>query len=253
MKNNWRRTGRLVISSLVTRKMKARIEDNIIYSPHPSIEIPVCSFYTLARQRLLANPNNLALVNDVVSLTRAEMLAGMERYAVGFRQYGVLPGDKICVHLDNGVENLLAMYGCVLAGAAIVLAKTSLTERELRYEAEDGDCTHVITEEHNTTKVNAAVANLNMKTLFCMGRAAGFVSASQFSKPDENDFHECPIADPRKTLLALCYTSGSTGLPKGAEITHYNLVASFYSMSACLYCSIQLSHQCRNYERIFDA
>nr|XP_050033882.1 uncharacterized protein LOC126530658 [Dermacentor andersoni] len=210
--------------------MKARVEDRVIYSPYGNIEIPVCSFYTLVRQRLLVNPDKIALVNDVVSLTRAEMLAGMERYAVGFRQHGVLPGDRICIHLDNGVENLLAMYGCILAGASIVLAKTSLTERELRYQAEDGDCTHVITDEQYTTKVNAAVANLNMKALFCMGRASGFVSASQFSKLDEKDFHECPIADPKKTLLALCYTSGSTGLPKGAEITHYNYVAAFYSM-----------------------
>ncbi|XP_072143773.1 uncharacterized protein [Dermacentor andersoni] len=217
--------------------MKARVEDRVIYSPYGNIEIPVCSFYTLVRQRLLVNPDKIALVNDVVSLTRAEMLAGMERYAVGFRQHGVLPGDRICIHLDNGVENLLAMYGCILAGASIVLAKTSLTERELRYQAEDGDCTHVITDEQYTTKVNAAVANLNMKALFCMGRSSGFVSASQFSKLDEKDFHECPIADPKKTLLALCYTSGSTGLPKGAEITHYNYVAAFYSMSTPSECN----------------
>nr|XP_050033875.1 uncharacterized protein LOC126530656 [Dermacentor andersoni]XP_054926670.1 uncharacterized protein LOC126530656 [Dermacentor andersoni] len=209
--------------------MKARIEDNVIYSPYPNIEIPLCSFYTLARQRLLVDPDKIALVCDGVSLTRAQVLSGMERYAVGFRQHGVLPGDRVCIHMDNGVENLLAMYGCVLAGATIVLAKTSLTERELRYQAEDSDCTQIITEEQYTRKVKAAVGNINMKALFCMGYAAGFVSASEFSKLDEQQFREYPIADPRSTVLAVCYTSGTTGMPKGAEITHYNYVAFFYT------------------------
>ncbi|XP_065292251.1 uncharacterized protein [Dermacentor albipictus] len=154
----------------------------------------------------------------------------MERYAFGFRQHGVLSGDRMCIHLDNTVENLLAMYGCVLAGATIVLAKTSLTEGEIRYHAEDGDCTHIITDEQYAVKVKAAVARLNMKAFFCMGRATGFVSASDFLKLDEQEFHECAIADPRSTVLAVCYTSGTTGMPKGAEITHYNLVACYYMM-----------------------
>ncbi|XP_054926668.2 uncharacterized protein [Dermacentor andersoni] len=209
--------------------MNARIEDNVIYSPYPNIEIPVCSFYTLARERLLLNPDKISLVSDGVSLTRAQVLVGMERYAVGFQQHGVLPGDRVCIHVDNGVGNLLSMYGCILAGAIVVLAKTSLTERELRYQAEDGDCRHIITEEKYAEKVKAAVANINMKTLFCMGHAAGFVSACEFSKLDEQQFRECPITDPRSTVLAVCYTSGTTGMPKGAEITHYNYVACFYT------------------------
>ncbi|XP_072143786.1 uncharacterized protein [Dermacentor andersoni] len=179
---------------------------------------------------LLAMQSKATCFSDVISLTRAEALAGMERYAVGFRQHGVLSGDRMCIHLDNTVENLLAMYGCVLAGATIVLAKTSLTEGEIRYHAGDGDCTHIITDEQYAVKVKAAVASLNIKALFCMGRAMGFVSASDFLKLDEQDFRECAIADPRSTVLAVCYTSGTTGMPKGAEITHYNLVAGYYMM-----------------------
>ncbi|KAH7953420.1 hypothetical protein HPB49_007999 [Dermacentor silvarum] len=67
------------------------------------------------------------------------------------------------------------------------------------------------------------------KALFCMGRVSGFVSASQFSQLDEKQFRECPIADPRSTVLVVCYTSGTTGMPKAAEITHYNYVACFYT------------------------
>ncbi|KAL1424321.1 hypothetical protein MTO96_020313 [Rhipicephalus appendiculatus] len=195
--------------------MKARIEDNIIYSPYPDISIPTCSFYTLAKQRLLADPDKIALVSDGVTLTRAQFLAGMERYAVGLQQHGLLPGDRICIHLNNGVENLLVMYGCVLAGATIVLAKTSLTEGELRYQAEDSDCTHIITDEQHAEKVKKAVSNMKMKTLFCTGRAVGFVSVSEFSKLDERGFRDCPMTDPFNRLLAVCYTSGNHRDAKG--------------------------------------
>ncbi|XP_054926323.2 probable 4-coumarate--CoA ligase 3 [Dermacentor andersoni] len=70
-----------------------------------------------------------------------------------------------------------------------------------------------------------------MKGLFCMGRTAGFVSAAQFAELDESEYQECPVDDPKNTVLAVCYTSGSTGPPKGMEITHYNYVACCYTSS----------------------
>lgn len=109
--------------------MKARIEDGVVYSPYPDIEIPVLSFYALVAEQLQINPDNLALVDAKLSLTRSELLVRLQRYAAGFRRHGVLPGDRVCVHLSDSVENLVAMYGCAIAGATLVMAKTSLTER----------------------------------------------------------------------------------------------------------------------------
>ncbi|XP_049268968.1 uncharacterized protein LOC119382105 [Rhipicephalus sanguineus] len=209
--------------------MKARIEDGVVYSPHPSIDIPLCSFCCLTRERLLVNPDKTALVDDATSLTRVEVLSRMQRYAVGFRQNGVVPGDRICIYLKNSIDNLLAAYGCIMAGATVVLAKTSLTESELRYEAEDSDSTHVLTDVELTEKVSRAVQSLPLKGLFCMGHAAGFVSAAEFAKLDEKEYQELPVPDPKNTVLAVAYTSGTTGLPKGTELTHYNFVACVYS------------------------
>ncbi|XP_075543944.1 feruloyl-CoA synthase-like [Dermacentor variabilis] len=210
-------------------KMKAPIKECVVYSPYPSIDIPVCSIYDLLKEKLLWKPHKVALVDDSTSVTRAEVLSRMKRYAVGFRQNGVVPGDRICIHLKNSVENLLAMYGCVLAGAAVVLAKTSLNDSDLRYQADDSDSTHILTDLENAEKIKRAVASLSMKGLFCMGRTAGFVSAAEFAELDESEYQEVPVDDPKSTVLAVCYTSGSTGTPKGMEITHYNYVACCYT------------------------
>lgn len=209
--------------------MKAHIVDKVVHSPYPNIDIPVCSFYSLAEESLRTRPDSLALVDDSISLTRGDLLVQLKRYAVGFQRHGVRPGDRVMIHLANSVENLVAIYGCVMSGATAVMAKTSLTEYELRYQAEDSDIAHILTEVEFAEKVAKATSSLQIQGLFSMGTAASFVSAKAFSLLDEDDFRECPIADPKNTVMAIYYTSGSTGLPKGAEITHYSFVACFYT------------------------
>ncbi|CAN7938031.1 unnamed protein product, partial [Ixodes hexagonus] len=172
----------------------------------------------------------LSQADKYVSLTGLEVLARMQRYAAGFQASGVRPGDRVCVHLTNSVENFVAMFGCIFAGATVVLAKTSLTERELLYQMSDGDATHVVTNPEFAEKVLKVGELLKLKGLFVMGEVPGFISASPFSKLDEGTYREVPIEDPRNTVLALTYTSGTTGLPKGVEITHYNLVGAFYTL-----------------------
>ncbi|XP_042147191.1 4-coumarate--CoA ligase 1 [Ixodes scapularis] len=190
----------------------ARIEDGIVYSPLPSFDIPKCSFYAMARELVKNAPEKLMLVDDSHALTRAECLTQMQRYAAGFQAHGIQPGDHVCVHLENSIENYIATFGCVFAGAVIVLATTSLTERELHYQVKEADVVHILTEQKFVQKVK----NVDAVTPF-----------------KELEFQEIPVPDPERTLMALAYTSGTTGLPKPVEITHYNFVASFYTTAKC--------------------
>ncbi|XP_040073421.2 4-coumarate--CoA ligase 1 [Ixodes scapularis] len=167
------------------------------------------------------------LVDDSRALTRAECLTQMQRYAAGFQAHGIQPGDHVCLHLDNSIDNCVAMYGCIFAGAVVVLAKASLTERELYYQVKDADVVHILTDQKFVQKVSNVHAVAPFKGLFVIGDAEGFVSASTFSHWKESEFQEILVPDPERTLMALAYTSGTTGLPKAVEITHFNYVASF--------------------------
>ncbi|CAN7944466.1 unnamed protein product, partial [Ixodes hexagonus] len=118
--------------------MQVLIEDGVLYSPYPKCDIPCCSVYSAVKKSLQVSPDKMALasitlllfIDSSISLTRAEFFVMMKRYAAGFQACGIKLGDRVCVHLGNTVENLVAMFGLVFAGATLVLAKPSLTESE---------------------------------------------------------------------------------------------------------------------------
>ncbi|KAH7954884.1 hypothetical protein HPB49_022568 [Dermacentor silvarum] len=206
--------------------MKARIEDGIVYSPYPEVEIFNCSFFEATKKACLTDPDKPALIDDSVTLTKSEFVARLRRYAAGLQRHGVRPGDRICVHVGNSVDNFVAMCSCLVAGASIVLAKPSLTERELRYQITDSDSTHLLVEPELAGKGLKVASELKLKGFFTTGFADGFISMEPFAELDESLFREVPVADPQECLFAIIYTSGTTGLPKGVELTHYGFLAN---------------------------
>ncbi|XP_049268724.1 uncharacterized protein LOC119382233 [Rhipicephalus sanguineus] len=145
--------------------MEARIEDGVVYSPYPNVDIPLCSFYALVKDNLRQNINKTALVDGPARVTRGQLLALMECYAVGFQQHGVGAGDRVCALLTNSLENLAAMYGCAFAGATLILAKTSVTERELRNQITSSDSTHVLVDAKLAEKVKGVTSTISLKVV----------------------------------------------------------------------------------------
>ncbi|EEC13315.1 AMP dependent CoA ligase, putative [Ixodes scapularis] len=70
--------------------------------------------------------------------------------------------------------------------------------------------------------------------MFLMGEAPEFESVHGFSGLDENSYEEVEVPDPKNTIVVLSYTSGTTGLPKGVEVSHYGFVAHLHTSKNCL-------------------
>nr|XP_050033695.1 uncharacterized protein LOC126530457 [Dermacentor andersoni] len=206
--------------------MKARIEDGVVYSPFPDVELPYCSFYEAVEKALLVDSDKPILADDSVTLTKKELLSRLRRYAAGFQRHGIRTGARVCVHVGNNIDSIIAMWGCVAAGASIVLAKPSLTQRELLFQITDSDSTHLLVDPDLSEKALNTVSAVELKGYFATGAAKGFVSTLTFLDMDETEFQKTTLDDPRECVLCILYTSGTTGLPKGVEVTHYALLAN---------------------------
>jgi fatty-acyl-CoA synthase len=167
-----------------------------------------------------------ALVAGAERWTFERLRAESVRAANGFRALGVRPGDRVSIWLPNRLEWAVAFYGAVRAGAIVVPLNTGLTRSEVGYQlAQSGSSLIVTTDRFRDRALAAEVLEL--------GRDAGLErrvvvvgtdvpdgaepwSAVIAAAPDAEPLPEVAANDP----VVMLYTSGTTGLPKGAVHTH---------------------------------
>ncbi len=151
----------------------------------------------LLRQTAVDHPERTAVVElggDRVSY--AELFTRASRVAGGLRAAGVQPGDRVAIGLPNGLAWMLGFWGAQLAGAVVVPLNTRLSPAETEFVVADSGAKLTIGELPDGDPVEPA-------------------------DPEPGD------------LTALFYTSGTTGRPKGAMLTHEALVSSTENVLRC--------------------
>lgn len=214
--------------------VEARIEDGVVFSPYPDVSFPENKLlFQYMTSRLEIGSDDPVLGEESCWLTSAEVLSRARRYAAGLQQHGIESGTRVCLNVPNTLESVLAMLAITATGASVVLAKPSLTERELLYQVEDSDSTYIITDGLNAEKVLNIHSKRPFKALYCLGDFTGFTSLESFRSLEESSYTEPMFDDPASLPLLYTYTSGTTGLPKGVIITNRSMVASCEIMRAC--------------------
>jgi acyl-CoA synthetase (AMP-forming)/AMP-acid ligase II len=181
-------------------------------------------------------PTNVAIVDSStrpvtrISYARyAEMVTNVAKSLVAA---GVKPGDRVGIFLPNSWEFAVTLHAANLAGVAATMLNPSYREREVRYQLEDSGARVLVTD-------GTQIAGMNLGGLPDLQRVyytrtpgnVGDTSFDELLQGTSIGLPE-PAADPRETLASLPYSSGTTGLPKGVMLSHYNLVSNVYQSYA---------------------
>ena len=171
-------------------------------------------------------PDRPAVSDDRSSRTYRELTERVARLAGGLRAQGLAPGDRVLLSLENCGEFLELLFGCWAAGLCAVPANARLHPREVEFIAEDSGARLLVA----TPVLAEALAPL-------AGAVASLDRVVATRSADYDGLFGEPLgADPGQPTDSawLFYTSGTTGRPKGAVLTHRNLVF----MSQCYYADI---------------
>lgn len=173
------------------------------------------------RDRARTTPHRTALVFGDEEITYAELDERSERLAAGLVARGLRPGDRVATLTDNRPEHVELFFACAKAGLILVPMNARLTVPELAYQVCDSEPALLF------ASPGRAVPPTSEPVLELTRAGLDAVAAAGGAAPD---------ADPGPDAgLLIVYTSGTTGRPKGALLTHGN----------CFWTNLSLDRGCQ--------
>jgi long-chain acyl-CoA synthetase len=162
-------------------------------------------------------------------LSYAEYGETVEAVARGLVAAGLKPGEVVAIFLCNSWEFCAAYHAATLAGAIPTLLNPTYREREVRHQLGNSEAVLLITDRANIDGINLAGLP-NLRLVYCTReQGSGAQAFSDLLRP-VSAMLPLPGVSSRKTLAALPYSSGTTGMPKGVMLSHHNLVANVYQL-----------------------
>lgn len=219
----------------------------IFRGPFPDVAIPETAITPFVFEKAAALGNKPALIDGLSGrvVTYAELTASISRTAASLHQRGFGKGDVLAILSPNIPEYAIAFHAVASLGGITCTVNPLYTAQEIAHQLKDSGARFLVTVSPCLEKANAAAMEANIEELFVFDtfdtldssdpQGAG-CGATPFSSLLESDgkFPEVAI-NPLEDLVALPYSSGTTGLPKGVMLTHHNLVANMCQMEGLNY------------------
>ncbi len=164
-----------------------------------------------------------ALIHDGGRIAYGRLQAAVARVAVRLREHGIRRGDRVAVYMPNRPEWVAAYYGIVRAGAVAVCVGAAYRRQEVQHLLEVAQADLVITCEELLARAEPPGADpARPRAVLAWERDDGLAAALAPGAPPPEAFPpvDCGFGDP----CAILFTGGTTGTPKGAVLTHGNIL-----------------------------
>ncbi|MBK7949961.1 MAG: long-chain fatty acid--CoA ligase [Deltaproteobacteria bacterium] len=174
---------------------------------------------SILRATALETPDAIALRAGDLAIPYRDLDRAARGVATRLRERGVCSGDKVALLVPNVPEFTIAYFGILYAGAAVVPINVLAAAPEVTYYLQDSEARMLIVHPLFEEVGRAGAAPLAATVILASNEVGedtlgGFAAAEPI---------EAPCATSPQDTAVILYTSGTTGKPKGAELTHSNL------------------------------
>ncbi|KAK5087760.1 hypothetical protein LTR05_001975 [Lithohypha guttulata] len=218
--------------------------------PIPDCSLPTFLFTSAAHTEPTTLANKPAYLDagkpDTDFLTRRTFKVWSQRFACGLtRMPGFKRGERVLVFSGNNLAFAVAFMGILMAGGIFTAANPTFVPRELANQLKDSEACYLLCSEASLDTALEAAKMANLPTdriryfdtdiLFRNGVEKSSKNGIQywgpiFASESEGEKYQWPELkgkdEAKETVLALNYSSGTTGVPKGVMVTHRNYVSN---------------------------
>ncbi len=223
-----------------------------------SIDYPKVPLFSLLDMIAWKYPDTTAIIFQGTKITYRELKESVDMFTSALQNMGVTKGDRVALFLPNIPQFIISYYGALKAGAIVTAISPLYKEREVKPQLNDSgsetlvvlDLLYPVVEEiKKETQLKRIIVTGIKEYLPPVKRIIGSIIGRVPSRKVERDagiyfFQELlkqhpskPLGvevDPFSDLAIIQYTGGTTGTPKGAMLTHHNLVSNAYMCNAWL-------------------
>jgi len=155
----------------------------------------------------------------------------IQNLAHGLIATGIQPGDVIAILMQNSWEFCATYHAATLAAAIPTLLNPAYREREVHHQLENSEAVMLISDGPQLSGIDLTGLAKLRKVYTTRQHPGGSTEFQELLKLNRAVLLE-PIGISKATIAALPYSSGTTGMPKGVMLSHFNLVANIFQITA---------------------
>jgi long-chain acyl-CoA synthetase len=173
----------------------------------------------ILRESAATRPDHIAIRMGERTLDYAEVDRKARGLATALRERGIEPGEKVAIMIPNVPEFTVTYFGILYAGCTAVPINVLLSAPEVTYHLQDSDARLLIAHPFFRDPAQQGASGADVPVIWSDGDADDCLGSMTACAP-VGDVHPSLPTD----TAVILYTSGTTGKPKGAELTHSNLL-----------------------------